>query len=288
MTDAKGTIFNIQRASLDDGPGVRTVLFFKGCPLRCPWCHNPESQNWKPELMTLHDRCIGCGACSVACPIRAIEKTRIDRSLCEGCGKCAEACPGGALEMAGRLYSAEEAVREAVRDAAFFEATGGGVTLSGGEPLAQPGFARDVLKSLKERGIHTCVETCGICADGAIDALIPYVDEWLYDIKLTDEAAHLSMLGAPLSTVLHNLHILKEARANITLRCPIVPGVNDTESHFAAIRTIAREVSAMGVDVLLYHRLGSDKHQRLGREALQEFPVPSAEQIAAWERAVLE
>lgn len=203
------------------------------------------------------------------------------------CGICANACEYGALELAGKRYTVQEAVDEALRDKAFFAATGGGVTLSGGEPLAQPEFARELLRMLKHAGIHTCVETCGVCADGAIASLAPYVDHWLYDVKLTDEELHKSMLGAPLSAVLDGLNVLKKANAIITLRCIILPGINDNDAHFEAIRRIARDVGAAAVDILPYHRLGQDKYPQLGRKSLGGIPLPTEKEVLTWENAVV-
>ena len=278
-----GFLFNIQRASLDDGPGVRTTLFFKGCPLWCPWCHNPESQNMRPELMALDEKCRKCGICGSVCKYGAIENACVNRALCAACGDCEKACPHGALKMAGKHYTVEEAVREALLDRAFFETSGGGVTLSGGEPLAQPGFALEILKELKLENIHTCVETCGICADSVIESLLPYVDHWLFDIKLTDEAAHQALLGAPLSDVLKRLYALKGAGAGITLRCPVIPGINDTDEHLSAIRKLARDIGAIAVDILPYHRLGRDKYAQLGRATPRDIPAPDGDAVKSWE-----
>ena len=287
MTDCEGYIFNIQRAALDDGPGVRTALFFKGCPLSCFWCHNPESQRALPELLARADKCRKCGACEPICPMDAIKNADVDRTRCAACGACAKACDYGALEIVGRRYTARDAAREALLDKAFFEATGGGVTLTGGEPLMQADFALEILKMLKREGIHTCVETCGVCADGVIVALAPYVDHWLYDVKLTDEKAHQSLLNVPLSAVLRGLYILKNMGASVTLRCPIIPGINDNTAHFEAIRELARGVEALAVDILPYHRLGRDKYCHLGREIPKEIPVPDADAVMAWEKAVM-
>jgi pyruvate formate lyase activating enzyme len=288
MTQNGGLLFNIQRASLDDGPGVRTVLFFKGCPLACPWCHNPEGLRMARELMARGEQCVGCGACKIACAASAIENAKADRAKCVACGACVKVCRRGALDIAGKYYSAGEAAEEALLDKAFFEATGGGVTLSGGEPLMQPDFALEILKRLKVAGVNTCVETCGVCAAGTIERLLPYVDHWLADIKLTDEKAHLELLGAPLASVLNSLYILKGANSHVTLRCPVIPGINDNDEHFAAIRKLARDTGAAAVDVLPYHRMGRDKYAQLGLEPPPfDIPPPSAETVAVWEKNVL-
>lgn len=285
MRDRDGCIFNIQRASLDDGPGVRTVIFLKGCPLRCPWCHNPESQNTRPELLARVDKCVKCGACRTACLAHAIENALVDRKRCKECGKCAAVCKHNALELIGRRYTVGEAVEEALLDKAFFDVTGGGVTLSGGEPLAQPEFSLGLLKALAREGVNTCVETCGVCVDGVIKALSPYTDHWLYDVKLTDSEMHQALLGAPLSTVVKGLYALKEAGAHVTLRCLIIPGINDNDEHFKAIRTLARSVGAAAVDILPYHRLGRDKYLQLGKEAPRDIMTPCANTVALWEKA---
>jgi len=281
--DRKGFLFDIQRAALDDGPGVRTILFFKGCPLKCPWCHNPESQEARPELMAREEKCKRCGLCKSVCPYRAIENSRVNRALCKSCGECVKACPQNALKIAGKLYTVEESVREALIDKAFFRTTGGGVTLSGGEPLAQPEFALDILKALKNEGVHACIETCGICVDGVINLLAPYVDHWLYDIKLTDEEAHQKFLGAPFSDVLKGLYVLKDAKALITLRCPIIPGINDSGRHLSAIRKLAADVDAIGADILPYHRLGQDKYIQLDRATPCDYPTPDNDTVDSWE-----
>ena len=282
----EGYIFNIQRAALDDGPGVRTVLFFKGCPLRCFWCHNPESQNMLAEPMAGVEKCVKCGKCKIVCPKKAIENARIDRKLCISCGLCVNVCANDVLKIVGRRYTVDEAVNEALLDKGFFEATGGGVTLSGGEPLMQPEFALDILKELKSEGVNTCVETSGICADGVINTLAPYVNHWLYDIKLTDEELHQSLLGVSFSSVLEGLHTIKDTNSHITLRCPVIPGINNNDEHFAAVRKLARDVGAAAVDILPYHRLGRDKYIQLEREVPVDIPEPGTDAVTVWEKSV--
>ena len=283
MSELSGYIFNIQRASFDDGPGVRTVLFLKGCPISCFWCHNPESQKTMPELMVNIDRCKGCGACTEGCSSNAINNASVNRDLCAVCGKCTTLCIYNALEITGKCYTVSEVVRESLADKAFFDATGGGVTLSGGEPLMQAEFSLEILKALKHENTNTCIETSGICANDVIESFIPYVDYWLFDIKLTDEKYHKELLGVPYDMVLKNLYKLRDAGANITLRCPIMPGVNDNDEHFKAVAKLRDDVGAVAVDILPYHRLGRDKYKRLGLNEPKELTVPEPETVKKWE-----
>ena len=284
--EQKGYIYNIQRASFDDGPGIRTVLFLKGCPIRCPWCHNPESQNGLPELLVYTQKCNHCGGCTAKCPVQAIDAGIVDRNRCTVCGECVKSCPRGALAITGKCYTVSQAVAEAIKDRSFFETSGGGVTLSGGEPLIQANFTLELVKALKQENIHTCIETCGICDDGVIESLVPFVDHWLYDVKLTDQKLHQTLLGVPLTDVYKGLSILTQSNATITLRCPIIPDVNDNPEHFAAIRELASEVKAVSVDILPYHRLGIDKYAQIGRTSPPNYDVPEAKTIESWEKAV--
>ena len=286
MIEQKGFIYNIQRASFDDGPGIRTVLFLKGCPIRCPWCHNPESQKMLPELLVYGQKCNRCGRCTATCPAQAIESGIVDRNRCTVCGECVESCPRGALAITGKCYTVSQAIAEAIKDRSFFETSGGGVTLSGGEPLMQANFTLALVKALKQENIHTCIETCGICDDGVIESLVPFVDQWLYDVKLTDEKLHQSLLGVSLTDIYKGLSILKQLGATITLRCPIIPDINDNPEHFARIRQLASEVKAESIDILPYHRLGTDKYVQLGRKPPPDFAVPAASTIETWEKAV--
>jgi len=254
--------------------------------LRCPWCHNPESQLLQPEILVFPDKCKKCGACSAACSLGAVENAFINRSKCTACGECVKLCKNGALKIAGKRYTTDEAVNEAIQDKTFFETSGGGVTLSGGESLTQPGFVLEILKNLKKMGVNTCIETCGICSEGFIKKLTPYVDHWLYDVKLIDEKAHQAILGVPLTDVITGLYILKEAQADITLRCPIIPGINDNDHHFNAIRKLADDVGVTAVDILPYHRLGRDKYIQLGRETPDNITAPDVATIETWERKI--
>ena len=264
-----GTLFNIQRFSTSDGTGIRTVVFLKGCPLDCAWCHNPESKQTRPELFYNGETCIGCGECAAVCPHgqHMVESAthRYLREHCTACGLCANACPARALEKCGKPYSVEEAMQEVVKDRPFYEQSGGGVTLSGGEPLFQWDFCLALLKKSKEEGLHTAVETCGYTKRD-ITELHPLVDLWLYDIKLLNEQDHKRYTGVSNKQILQNLHKLDSLGANITLRCPVIPNVNMNKAHFTALGNLANSLQNLKeIHLEPYHPLGVDKAARLGK-----------------------
>ena len=266
----RGMIFNIQRFCVQDGPGIRTTVFFKGCPLRCAWCHNPESHRQSAEILFNEEKCALCGACAAMCPkgLHRVDEDghAFDRADCDGCGRCAGACPAGALELCGRWIGVDEALSLALRDAEFYSASGGGLTLSGGEPMAQPGFALALAKSAHEAGVHVCLETCGFCAQEDLERMLPCVDLFLFDFKLADAGAHRRWTGAGNAQILNNLAFLGEQGAQIVLRCPIIPGVNLEAAHFEAVaRAAAANRGVLQIDLEPYHPLGIDKAQRLGR-----------------------
>ncbi|MBQ4452808.1 MAG: glycyl-radical enzyme activating protein [Clostridia bacterium] len=268
----KGTVFNIQRFCLHDGPGIRTAVFFKGCPLHCAWCHNPESQLSRAEIFYKPDSCLKCGACVQACPkgLHAVSGPvhTYDRTLCEACGACASVCPAGALELCGRRMETGEVLLSVLRDKDFYSSSGGGLTLTGGEPMAQPGFALELAQKAHEAGIHVCVETCGYCAAKDLAGIVPYTDLFLYDFKLADGEAHKRWTGADNRLIMQNLSLLSRAGADIVLRCPIIPGVNDTRGHMEDIaRTAHMNPGIRQIDLEPYHPLGIEKCLRLGREA---------------------
>ena len=278
----KGRIFNIQRFCVHDGPGIRTAVFFKGCPLNCAWCHNPESQRARAEIFFSSEKCIGCGACVQACPkhLHSLNETehRYDRAACDACGACAGACPAGALEVCGREMDTGEILAQVLRDADFYRSGGGGITLSGGEPMAQSAFALELAQASRVAGLHVCLETCGCCARTELERILPYVDLFLYDFKLADEEAHGRYTGADNALILENLAFLSRAGAKIILRCPVIPEVNFTDEHFEAIaRTVKANPGILQIDLEPYHPLGIDKARRLGRAAAyagQDPPDP--------------
>ena len=266
-----GTIFNIQRFCVDDGPGIRTSVFLKGCPLRCAWCHNPESQNAAPQLLFSPERCIGCGACVTDCPkgLHRLENgsRHFDRSGCENCGRCAVRCYAGALEYCGRTVTVDEVMETVLRDASFYQ-NGGGMTITGGEPLAQPSFCTALAAAAKNEGIHVCVETSGFGGTETLLALAPYVDVFYFDFKVWDDALHQKYVGVSNRPILHNLHALSAIGADIVLRCPIIPKINLCREHFDAIARTAKDNAAVKqIELLAYHPLGISKSARLGRTA---------------------
>ena len=264
-----GRIFNIQRFSTSDGPGIRTTVFLKGCPLSCIWCHNPESQKVAYEILYAKDKCTGCRACAAVCENKAhifSEDGHIyNRDLCTGCKSCTSGCYSGALSYAGEEVSAESVMEKVIRDIPFYR-EGGGMTLSGGEPLMQYEFSLELLKKAKENGIHTAVETSGYYIGNLYEAA-KYTDLWLYDIKLTDEDEHIKYTGVSNKIILENLRYLNDSDAEIVLRCPIIPGINLNDEHFEKIAELSYSLSSVKcVQFLPYHPLGIDKMKNLGRE----------------------
>jgi pyruvate formate lyase activating enzyme len=282
----RGIVFDIKRFSIHDGPGIRTTVFFKGCPLRCWWCHNPESQVHEPEMMFHGNRCVGCGACVDVCPQGAIslqgDVAATDAEKCVLCGTCAEVCYADAREIVGREMTAEDVAAEIERDVPFYDESGGGATISGGEPLLQVGFLRAVLRACKEREIHTALDTCGFAPWEALESVRGLVDLFLYDLKLMDDARHRAFTGASSEPILGNLRALAERGHAIALRVPLVPGINDDEENIRRIAVFAAALPRLQrVDVLPYHRAGTDKYSRMHRAyRLPEARPPSQEKIA--------
>uniref|UniRef100_A0A7C2K2L7 Glycyl-radical enzyme activating protein n=1 Tax=candidate division WOR-3 bacterium TaxID=2052148 RepID=A0A7C2K2L7_UNCW3 len=274
----RGMIFNIQRYSIHDGPGIRTTVFMKKCPLRCFWCQNPESQNERVELFFYQDKCTGCGRCVEICTQKAIEiyegVARTNRERCKGpdkCGKCVEVCPNAARSIIGRMMSANEVFQEVKKDMIFYEASGGGVTLSGGEPLAQAEFAEAILKLCKEVGLHTAIDTCGYAKWENIEKVFKYVDLVLFDFKHMDPFEHQKGTGVPNYLILENAkRIHRELKIPLVARIPIIPGYNDSEYNLVSIaKFIVTELDAsVKVNLLPYHNLGIAKYIQLEREKI--------------------
>lgn len=286
-----GLIFDIQKFCVHDGPGIRTTVFFKGCPLRCSWCHNPESNRTEKELLYAAHTCVGCGACAEVCPMQAHTPTpvhTVDRAVCAVCGKCAEICPTQALSIVGKEMNADEIMREVLRDRSFYEASGGGLTLSGGEVFLQFDFAMELLKSAKEHGLHTCVETCGFTEKDKLLRLAAFTDLFLYDWKCTDFELHKRYTGVGNREILENLRALNGIGASVILRCPIIPNVNDTAEHLDGIAVLAESLACIeAVELEPYHALGTDKAKRIGTSQ-ERFPDPTAGEIEGWIRSLRE
>ena len=283
-----GVTFNIQRFSTEDGPGIRTTVFLKGCPLRCSWCHNPEGLSPNPELIWYDVRCIGARTCLAACPSRALELTvqgmRIDRRACTACGACADACPAGALEVIGRTWTPEALLAEVQRDAVFYETSGGGVTLSGGEPLLQPDFVLRFCRLCHDAGLHVALDTCGTIAWRHYDAVLPFVDLILYDLKVWDGDRHQAATGVGNAAILENARRLAAAGVPIWVRTPIIPDYTADEANIAALATfIAAELPTVRRwDLLAYTNLGQPKYHRLDRAyALEGAPLLTRAEMEA-------
>lgn len=288
----KGRIFQIQRFSIQDGPGIRTTVFLKGCPLHCLWCHNPESRSPQRQLFFSPAQCIGCGACFERCPQQAHKMEGgahvLVRTACVVCGACTEHCYTGALEMIGRDASVEEVIAEVLKDRPFYETSGGGMTLSGGEPLAQFEFSRALLAAARENGLHTCVETSGFAPFERLAELRPLVDLFYFDCKETDFTRHLEYTGVERATIVENLVRLDALGAVTVLRCPIIPGLNAREDHFRAIAALANSLQHVKeVQLLPYHPLGRSKLERLGQPDVNpDWAFPEKEEVQKWIEAV--
>jgi pyruvate formate lyase activating enzyme len=283
---AAGVIFNIQPYSIHDGPGIRTTIFLKGCPLGCWWCQNPESRAARPQLFFDAGKCAGCGACLAVCPNSAIRLTGscsfTDRSLCDGSGRCVEVCPNQARTITGRRVTAGEAFDEAAADAIFYTDSGGGVTLSGGEPLAQPEFSSALLQLCQAQGIHTAVDTCGQAPWHVVRDVLPFADLVLLDIKHMDPEAHRAATGVSNELILENARrIHHELRRPLRIRIPVVRGANETDENIrATARFVAEELDpSIAVHLIPYHRFGSGKYELLGTTG-RESVAPTMERMA--------
>jgi pyruvate formate lyase activating enzyme len=283
----KGVLFDIQHYAVHDGPGIRTLVFLKGCRLSCAWCSNPESQRGEPELRQLLARCKACLRCAHACPTDAITTPagtpQLDREHCESCTSraCVEACPEHALAVSGREWSVDDVVARVAKDVDFYRNSGGGVTVSGGEPFVQAEFLLAALKRCRALGIHTAVETCGHADRHDITTAEPLVDLFLYDLKVADPARHHELTGADNALVLDNLRLLaRRDPGKIVIRVPIVPAFTDDRANIEAIARLARELGIARVELCPYHPLGRGKYGELGRPEPIDPPQPMPDALA--------
>ncbi len=294
-----GKIYDIQGFSVQDGPGIRTTVFLKGCPLRCPWCHSPESQSFQPQLSWMEMHCLGaenCGNCLKSCPRDALSPGKlvvspatqerkhvitIDRSKCVECGSCVEACLPKALYFCGKDYTVEEAVERVEKDRLFYEHSGGGVTLSGGEPLCQPQFSVAFLKACHERGLNTALDTTGYADSKWIDAILPYTDLFLYDLKHMDSKCHEEVIGVPNDRILDNAKRIAANGGKMQIRMPIIPGFNDGEAVIHKAGAFIRELGPEAVptvQLLPYHAMGSTKYLRIDKEYTMDDVKPPSDE----------
>ncbi len=280
-----GIVFDIQKFSLHNGPGIRTTVFLKGCPLRCWWCHNPESQAPGQELMVQPRRCIQCRTCEAVCAQGAISWNdgiaSTDIEKCTLCGDCVEACYAEARELVGQEMTVAQVMAEIERDVTFYDESGGGATFSGGEPLSQPNFLLALLRACREHEIHTTVDTCGYTTWEMLDSIREYVNLFLYDLKLVDGAKHRTFTGVPNELILKNLRMLSTRGHNVVLRMPIIPGINDDDENIRQTGAFAAATPGLNrVDILPYHHTAVDKYDRLKKDyELSEIHPPSDERM---------
>ncbi len=264
-------IFDIERNSFVDGPGIRTTVFFKGCNLKCAWCHNPESQDFQPQMMFYRDKCKGCGKCKEVCPY--------DFEKCDLCGKCTFYCPVDARKICGKQYTVDEVFAEIIKDKSYYENSGGGVTFSGGECMLQIDFLTQILKKCKENGIHTAVDTAGHIPYESFEKIVPYTDLFLYDIKIFDSVKHKEFVGVENALILENLKKLFKIGAQIWIRIPVIAGINDTVEEMQRIKEFLKTCGKPAkIELLPYHSMGENKYGAIGKN-LQKFAAPNSDKM---------
>ena len=285
---SKAILFDIQRSSIHDGPGIRTTVFFKGCPLKCLWCHNPESNEHSQQLFFFYDKCTHCGICVQVCKNNVHQlissKHTIDYNACDLCGKCVEECNSTALKIIGTEMTVDEIMDIVVADIDFYKNSNGGITLSGGEPLMHFPFAMELLKRCKDIGINTCIETSGFISSEKFTQILPYVDTLLFDYKITGSEDHKKYTGVTNELILNNLDLAYQFGTPLILRCPIIMGINDTIEHFRGIRALDEKYPNLyGIELLPYHSIGNSKRTSLGIETtLPNLETTPPELAASW------
>ena len=287
--EPRGRVFEIQRFSIHDGPGIRTTVFLQGCTLACLWCHNPEGGSSRPVLSFQPDKCVACGWCVSACPEQAhhldVETGThtLDRDRCRVCGACTEQCYSGALEVVGRDMGVGEVLQGVLADIPFYETSDGGMTLSGGEPLAQLDFAAALLQGARHHGLHTALETCGSVPLAHLERILPWVDLFLYDIKESAPERHREFTGGDGAPIIANLRYLHGTGAAIRLRLPLIPTMNDRPDHLDGVAELVHELPGLeGVEIMPYHRLGTSKMSRFGWPQGPEFETPDDAMVEGW------
>ena len=283
--DIRGTVFDINRYAIHDGAGIRTTVFLKGCPLRCRWCANPESQRNGPELAHLKNECVLCGRCVAACSQDAIRLSEtahfLNRSVCDRCGKCVEVCPAEALQVMGRTVSVEDLYAIVAEDRPFWERSGGGVTLSGGEPLVQHRFVKVFLERCRADYVHTAIETCLHAPEETLAEVRPLVNTVICDLKIMDDKRHRQYTGVSNELILNNMTALLQSEQDMRVRMPLIPGVNDEPSNLSAMgEFLEKNRPGVELELMPYHRLGETKYARLGRTyTLEKTPKPSQREL---------
>ncbi|ACN13544.1 PflC1 [Desulforapulum autotrophicum HRM2] len=284
----EGNIFNIEHFAIHDGPGIRTIVFLKGCPMTCIWCHNPEGLSTKRHIVRYDKKCIGCGKCVKACPQGALEISSsdsivLDAKKCIACGKCVDVCCANAIEMVGKTFSPREVADITLKDVAFYDESGGGVTFSGGEPLFQWQFVRECSKLLRKRGVHIAMETSGCVKEDIIKEIAPHVDLFLYDLKHIDPVEHRKYCGIRNESILDNLELLSRMGKEIIIRMVVIPGVNDSPGTVERLCEFLKGIIGIRyISLLPLHKSATEKYNRLDKEfLLSDFEVPNDEEVKA-------
>ncbi|MGK7394159.1 MAG: glycyl-radical enzyme activating protein [Candidatus Cyclobacteriaceae bacterium M3_2C_046] len=283
----EGIVFDIQRHALNDGPGIRTTVFLKGCPLRCVWCHNPEAQSFKPQLSYSSNQCQNCFTCLTICKNQAHQVVNdqhcLDVEKCEADGYCVRNCPFEAVEIIGKSMTVDQVMEVVRKDQDYYIQSGGGVTLSGGEPMSQFAFTYHLLKSAKQENMHTCLDTSGYARPDQFEKILPFVDLFLFDYKETDPNRHHEFTGVNQQLILRNLDLIIKNKAKVRLRCPVVPGFNDSDQHLKGIALLSQKYQ-IPVDLMPFHNMAKGKAERLGLDSfvLPEIAAVKPEEEEKW------